>query len=323
MTTDRHHATARVALVATGIVLLLVALLPLLLVTDRPERLATRWAFDGQPASAMSLAALVAVTLVFVVPCALVLVGLGLRRRALRTTAGPMIAGTVAMVGMTVAAPVVLTLLANRGQDDWRQVPGPAAWQIVAVVTVGLAAGAVGAWAGGRLPTLATRPAPTAVLDLADSAPVSWSQSLLVPWLLGVAAAVVAVGVVLAVVSDQAWLGLVVGVSGLPISLLARIEVVADARGLTVVYGPFGRPRTRVPVDRIDTAAAIDLTPSEWGGWGYRGSLRVFRQAAVVLRAGPAIRLDMHDGRRFAVTIDDPETAAAVINREIGRAAPR
>ena len=42
-------------------------------------------------------------------------------------------------------------------------------------------------------------------------------------------------------------------------------------------------------------------------------------RAAVVLRAGPGIRLDLHDGRVFVVTIDDPDVPAQLLNAEASR----
>lgn len=49
-------------------------------------------------------------------------------------------------------------------------------------------------------------------------------------------------------------------------------------------------------------------------GWGYRGSRRTFGRAALVLRTGPAIRLDLTDNRTFAVTVDDAATGAGLLN---------
>ena len=34
-------------------------------------------------------------------------------------------------------------------------------------------------------------------------------------------------------------------------------------------------------------------------------------RAAVVLRAGPGLRLDLHDSKEFAMTIDNPDTPAS------------
>ena len=99
----------------------------------------------------------------------------------------------------------------------------------------------------------------------------------------------------------------------------SRIRVTADRSGLHVGYGFLGWPRTSVPLRRIAAARAIDVRPTDWGGWGYRGSLTLMKRAAVVLRAGPGIRLDLHDGKVFVVTIDDPDTPARLLNAEASR----
>ena len=67
------------------------------------------------------------------------------------------------------------------------------------------------------------------------------------------------------------------------------------------------------------TTVHIDVRPTEWGGWGYRGSPTLMKRAAVVLRAGPGIRLDLHDGKVFVVTIDNPEIPARLLNTEASR----
>ena len=103
------------------------------------------------------------------------------------------------------------------------------------------------------------------------------------------------------------------------LAAFSRIRVTADRSGLQVLYGFFGWPRTSVPIHCIATAQAIDIRPADWGGWGYRGSLTLMKRAAVVLRAGPGIRLDLHDGKIFAVTIDDPENPVRLLNAEVSR----
>jgi len=107
--------------------------------------------------------------------------------------------------------------------------------------------------------------------------------------------------------------------AAIAVTTFSRIRVTADHTGLTVRYGFLGWPRTRVPIQRIAAARAIDIRPTEWGGWGYRGNLTLMRRAAVVLRAGPGIRLDLHDGKVFAVTIDDPDIPARLLNAEASR----
>lgn len=54
-----------------------------------------------------------------------------------------------------------------------------------------------------------------------------------------------------------------------------------------------------------------DIRPLEYGGWGYRVRPR---STAVVLRGGQALALRPAGGREFAVTVDDADTAAALLN---------
>ena len=93
----------------------------------------------------------------------------------------------------------------------------------------------------------------------------------------------------------------------------------ACAEPLTVRHDFLGRPRTRVPIHRIATARAIEIRPSDWGGWGYRGNFTLMNRAAVVLRAGSGLRLDVYDGKIFAIAIDTPETPAQLLNAEACR----
>ena len=91
---------------------------------------------------------------------------------------------------------------------------------------------------------------------------------------------------------------------------------------MRVAYGWLRWPSTRIGIDAIRQATAIDVRPSAWGGWGYRGSLRLNRRAAVVVRAGEGLRLDLRGGRVFLVTVDGAVNAAGLLNdtlRESGR----
>ncbi|EQD40866.1 lipoprotein, partial [mine drainage metagenome] len=102
---------------------------------------------------------------------------------------------------------------------------------------------------------------------------------------------------------------------------VSTIKVVVDANGLKVYYGPFGWPSSRISLARISQASAVDVRPMAWGGWGYRGSMRMLRRAAVVLRRGEGIRLDLADGKIFVVTVDDAETGAQLLNDLVKSAA--
>jgi hypothetical protein len=91
------------------------------------------------------------------------------------------------------------------------------------------------------------------------------------------------------------------------------IKVNIDVRGLRIRYGLLPWPVTSVPLDHIRRAERIDLAPLQWGGWGYRGSRKAFGRAAVVLRGGDAIKLQLTDGSEFAVTVDNAATGAALL----------
>ncbi len=313
------QSAARLVLLAIAAVTVAVAVVPLLVVGDLPDPVATQWSFDGTVSSTMPSTVLLALVAVFVVPSAAAMAAVAFSRREARP-GSRMWVGVLALVATMLSLVSLLTALANQGHDNAADVTGPSVWEIILVVIVPLAVAAVVAWAVAQLPESPLPAVDARPLQVDDSVVVAWSRSLTVRWLLWLAAVVGAVGVGLALLTSEPWTGVVLVVSIVPVALLARIEVFADRRGLTVAYGPWAWPRTRIPLERIEAAEAIDLKPAEWGGWGYRGSLKLFRQAAVVLRGGPGLRIDLADGRRFAVSIDDPGTAAAVLNREASRA---
>ena len=155
-------------------------------------------------------------------------------------------------------------------------------------------------------------------MDLAPGERAFWTATLSARWPLplGLAALLVALGVTQLV---EPWIAIVMLVAAIAITTFSRIRVTADRSGLLVRYGFLGWPHTSVPVRRIATAEAIDVHPTDWGGWGYRGSLTLMKRAAVVLRAGPGIRLDLNDGKVFVVTIDDPDSPARLLNAEASR----
>jgi hypothetical protein len=92
--------------------------------------------------------------------------------------------------------------------------------------------------------------------------------------------------------------------------LFSNVRVIVDRRGLRLLAGPFSTPLKSVPLADIVTAEAVHIDPLKWGGWGYRV---IPGRSALVLRTGPGLVLRLRDGRRFAVTVDDPDTPAIVL----------
>lgn len=129
--------------------------------------------------------------------------------------------------------------------------------------------------------------------------------------LLAIASALI--GVIVAVTVD-----LVIGAGLLAVTVaglvLQRAVVRIDASGFRLGFGPW--LRVRIPLADIRQAAPAQLSPMEWGGWGYR--VRPGRRA-LILRGGPGLVLDLTNESRFAVTLDDPDQAAAVLNGLLAR----
>jgi hypothetical protein len=158
-------------------------------------------------------------------------------------------------------------------------------------------------------------PASGGLLRPGESA--AWTGRAHLAWWIPLA--LIAIGVILVLSARSA-------VGALPSALLLLvylafgwIRVGVDVQGLRIRYGLLPRPVTSVPLDDIRRAERIDLAPLQWGGWGYRGSRKAFRRAAVVLRGGDAIKLQLTDGSEFAVTVDDAATGAALLSDLLSR----
>jgi len=108
------------------------------------------------------------------------------------------------------------------------------------------------------------------------------------------------------VVMSVAFVIVVCSVLGFAVVEVAVIED-GTKRSLVVRYGPGGVLRQTFPPAELEGAVAGDYSLLQMGGWGYRGSLRVLRRAALVTRRGEALDLSLSKGRRFIVTVDHPE----------------
>jgi hypothetical protein len=285
-----------------------------------PERLATHWSFSGAADGSMSATGLLVTTLLMAAA------GGGLAAAYLRW--GPWdrivvatVLGLAAFLAALGAGVAIQTVLANRDATDWRTVPGPSGVALVLVVGPALVALVLVASLTARSMPIEAAPPPAVVAAMGEAPPAGarWQGSCSNPWLLGPAAAVVVVGIVVAALVS--WgLGLVVAATGILVSVLARIRVTVDERGLRVAYGVARWPVTRIALDRIEQVSTLDVRPTRWGGWGYRGALSVFRQAAVVVRGGPGLRLDLRGGRVFVVTVDEPDPGATLLARFVAQA---
>lgn len=215
---------------------------------------------------------------------------------------------------------LVWTAVSQRGLTSAEQAPGPGWWGVLLLVVIPLAiASAVARFVGGIVPKVNHRDA--ARLGLGEGEVAVWVGRTMVRWPLLLGALGISFAVAMALMGQVwiAWVGLVLVVIALA---TYSLTVTVDARGLGLQWGLFGWPRQMIPIDRIVVASVEDIKPAQWGGWGYRGSLRLFGRAAAVLRAGEGLVCDLADGARFAVTVDDAATAAGLLNDLVARRAP-
>lgn len=103
------------------------------------------------------------------------------------------------------------------------------------------------------------------------------------------------------------------------LELFSKLRVRVDERGVGIRYGQLGWVRQHIAIERIESARSCRIEPMQQGGFGYRGSLRFSRRAALVVRGGAALELELDGGKRFMISVDDAERGAERINRLVAR----
>jgi len=222
-----------------------------------------------------------------------------------------------------LSALVVGTLAAQRGLSDAADVEGVGAAFAWASV-IGIAAAALAAWAvPADTHQPATEPVPSAaeVLDLGPAEAATWVTHAESRAALVVGSAVVVLQLALALLLDLPVLLIPAVVVAVLVLSSTWFTVTVDHRGLTV-RSALGRPRFVVPIDEVEQAHVVVVSPlAEFGGWGYR----VGRggRVGVVLRAGEGLQVERSGGRSFVVTVDDAATGAALLNTLASRSRVR
>lgn len=295
------------------------SVLPLVAAAGRlPEPLATHWSLSGAPDGSMPLAVFALGSAVATAVPAAVAWAVCRRRDALPGEIAP----GLGVATFAAAVPALLSLAvvsANLGAATWHEASPIASGALASLAgAAALAAGA--ARLARRLETRAV-PAPAAPsAGVAAGERAVWMSHARARWATPLAALFAASAVAAALLS-RVWIAVPLALVALSPVPFASLRVRADRRGVELRYGPLGWPRSRIALEEIRSAGSFDLAPMRWGGWGYRGSRRIFRRAAVVLRAGPALRLDLADGSLLVVTVDDPASGAGLLNDLVARAA--
>lgn len=173
-------------------------------------------------------------------------------------------------------------------------------------------------------PNVVTPPAPgrTVRLQLAPGERAAWfgtaSMGRAGVIVLSVAVLVLAVATVWVFLLEPGVGWILAALTVLLIVLIATtlvFRVRAGAEGLTV-RSIAGWPRWSIPASDIADVQVVTVNPmGDFGGWGLR--LSVDGRVGVVLRTGEALQITRRKGRPFVVTVDDAETAAAVLSAQV------
>ncbi|MET3452504.1 DUF1648 domain-containing protein [Curtobacterium sp. 1544] len=308
MTTRSMGTGARVAVVAPSVVV--AAALVGVAVTvgpGLPGRVATHFDGSGTPNGWGSPWVFFWITAAVAVG-AVVLAVAALRFRDRRTAAMlTLVAHLLAGVLVTVWIVIALTNTAGDPTMPWW-------WTVVALVVAVAAAlppALVLVRAAPPVPAHDVRP-----LDVAPDARVAWRARIGSRLFAGIGAAVVLVGALATWLTATEDLGIAVFtgalmvLAGLSAFVLARVEVTVDRRGMRLTSTWTRIPLMRVPLDRIESCGFEDVSPGQWGGWGYRIS---GRGVAYVARSGPGLVARLRGGGARMVTVPDAERGAAAL----------
>lgn len=315
--------TVIVAVVWGVLVTALLTAVPLTLRDRLPEPLATHW--NGSTADqAMSFAGNLAFGLALWLVVWAFLLGAALRGATRRTRLWR-IHWWAFLFGWAVLALGVTgsTLYANLDVTDWRQAALPGRL-VAAVVGAAVAVGVLAGYLGRGEPDRPRDHTETPAMRLRPGQRAVWVGHVSNPWLVGASTAAlvatVAVGGLYAagVLADQLARGILIPL--LVVTLLgfatSSVGVRVDGGGLRVGFGPFGRLAYRIPIGKIESAWAEERLPAQVGGWGLRGLPGTGRMT-VMLRGGDHLVIRRTGGGVFAVSADDAERGAALLNAYI------
>ncbi|MER6788879.1 DUF1648 domain-containing protein [Streptomyces sp. NPDC000658] len=284
-----------------------------------PDRMATHYRLDGQADGFTGRGAFMATSTTLLAGVAAIMAVLVGRATA---RSGWLLVTAYAVAGL-MGSLFVSVQLVNHGAHGDASAARLSPWHLAVSVTVAAACAGVGLLVsralGSRDPdSPSAHPARPGLAEgeLADGELAAWahatgSRPLGALGLVLTAAAVA----LLPFTGPAAAAPLLLG--GLPCLCFARLYVTVGRQGLTVAPGRLPWPRIRLPLESLTGASHRHVDAlGDFGGWGYRvrsgGS-------GVILRSGPTLVVRRAGGREFAVTVDDPATAAALLNALIAR----
>ncbi len=290
-------------LAAWAVALAVLALLPFVLGwPSLPDPVASHWGLDGAPDGAMPR------SLVWLLPIAIVTLGAVLA--VLFRADGRPSAESAAILGVMGGIAIWIglsTVILNRGAATWQEAGSFGLVQVLGVVGSSILFGWAGLILGRRwFPPAESAPVSSSpVLVLSESERATWTGSTSARWPLFVLGPFAVVFLFL-----PGWLKALAPLYLGLAFLLARVEVKVD-RGRSL--GPSRRRPHRSP-NRARPNLLCSGNRPRAQGVGRMGLPDDPGGTAVVLRRGDGIEVSLEGGRKFAVTVDDAATGAALLN---------
>ncbi|MFE7898069.1 DUF1648 domain-containing protein [Streptomyces sp. NPDC057424] len=307
---------------SSGVLVLLVAL-PLAAGSRLPDRLATHWdAGSGEPDGSMPFwAATFFPALIWGVMATIVALALWRARGGANGATRGWAGATLGFGGVTLLGGQASVVRANLDHADWREADSVTGWVVITLVAAVAVGGA--ALPAGRRARAEGPEAGGPTMEVPEGERLVWLSRTSNPWLHATAAVtgVAAVAAIVAAVgglmgSEAALLAGPFALASVLVLGCASVRARVSERGLEVALGPLGWPVRRWAAEGIASARVEMRTPAQVGGWGYRLS---GLGATVMLRSGECLVIRTGKGKDFAVSVDDAERGAALLNSLIGR----
>ncbi|MCK0113961.1 DUF1648 domain-containing protein [Ornithinimicrobium sp. F0845] len=301
----RAHLTATVLVAAVSAAALLLVFL--LYAGDLPDRIATHFDLSGQPNDDMARGGALALFGLVGIGVPAVLIAVFGAAQWWRGEWARAFAGFLAGFSVWLSALFCGLVVANRGAAVPEEVTLDP-WLMLGGLVLGLVVGIIVALV---VPRGIPHDAPEAVtpVALAPTERASWfgrAQLGRLP-VLALAASVLVL-VIATVASGIWWLWLIAALVALLVVAVTSFVVTVDASGVTW-RSAIGLPRGHIPLSEVTDAAVVEMSPSDFGGFGLRmtpGGL------GLITRRGTALQVT-HGKRRFVATVDDAATGAGLL----------
>lgn len=328
-TTTSPHVVRRFTITALAVPILVTAVALTLQLTwlgDLPDPAATHWGMAGSPDGFGASWTFPAVTtgLGLGLPVLVAITTLPMLRRGARSGTFRFMGAFALGMSAFLATLNTWSVHIQRGLASATDAPGVLPAMIFSLC-VGALLGVAGWLYQPHQEAQILEGEPSAEMVLAPGERVVWMRvaSMARPHLalLGV----VGVGIVAAAVA--AWVAGEFTAAWLLVGALAAVALAAaatsvfhvrvDDSGLTAVAA-LGFPRVRLPLDDVAKAGVAPVDGfAEFGGYGLRSRPGA---TGIILRNGTALQVTRMSGRRLVITVDDAESAAALLTALAARA---